>query len=199
MKSCFLILLCLTISFPAYCGGRIANDNPNIDSASLSVSLVYFNNQLSPITFTKVLLKKNGIIVDSSDTGITGQVIFTNLPSGTYQCIPKCTKPWGGANATDAQAVERNFVHISNFYLIGIKLWAAEINGIGATPGALDALLIVRRFADIIPNFMPPGVLPGQPDWKYETINIVISENGTFYQQIKMLCTGDVNGSYIPY
>jgi hypothetical protein len=167
--------------------------------ATLTINLVYDNNQLTPITFTKVFLKNNGVIIDSANTGISGQANFYNLPADTYQCVPVCTKPWGGANATDAQAIKRNFVHYNNFYLSGLKLVAAEINGVGAVPSSLDLLLVTRRFVGIIPNFLPPMVLPGQPDWKYEYwIKIILDNPGVYVQQIKMLCTGDCNGSYIP-
>jgi hypothetical protein len=94
----------------------------------------------------------------------------------------------------------KNFVHYNNFYLTGLRLIAGETSGAGAIPAELDELLIIRRFLKVIPNFMPPSVHPGRPDWVYEVFNITIaSSNGNVSKQIKMLCTGDCNGSYIPY
>jgi hypothetical protein len=168
--------------------------------ATLTISLVYDNNQLTPISFTKVILKKNGIPVDSAFTDSLGLVNFYNLPADTFQCVPVCTKAWGGVNSTDALRIMLNFVHLNGFYLTGLRLWAGEINGLASgVPGSLDALLITRRFTGILPNFRPPNVVPGQPDWKYEYwIKIILDGPGVYMQQIKMLCTGDTNGSFIP-
>jgi len=165
---------------------------------NLNVHLVYDNTILSPISNTQVQLKLSGVVVGSAVTDTAGNCSFSILSPGTYQCNPICTKPSGGINSTDAHLIMQNFMHVTGNFLTGLHLAAGEANGIGSVPNSLDALIITRFFVGIIPNFLPPGMIPGQPMWKYETININITGSGTTTQQIKMICTGDVNGSYIP-
>ena len=93
----------------------------------------------------------------------------------------------------------RNFVHLNGFYLTGIYLIAAEINGVGAVPNALDALIATRRFVGIIPNFLPPGVVPGRPDWCSESFAITVNGTANQTKDVQVLCTGDVNGTYTPF
>jgi hypothetical protein len=112
-----------------------------------------------------VQLLQNNVVVQTACPNSAGEYSFLELLNGTYTLRATSTKPWGGVNAADAQAIMRNFVHLNNFYLTGVHLTAGEINGLGQTPNSLDALLVTRRFVGIIPNFMPPAVVPGRPDW----------------------------------
>jgi hypothetical protein len=165
---------------------------------NLNVHLVYDNTSLSPITNTLVQLKLGGVVVATSTTDSSGNCSFNNLSAGTYQCHPVCNKPKGSINSTDAFLVMNNFINVTGGFLTGLRLAAAEVNGIGAVPNSLDALLIVKLFVGAIPNFLPPATFPGKPIWQYETIDINATGAGTVSQQIRMICTGDVNGSYIP-
>lgn len=121
----------------------------------LIVNLVYDNSGLTPIKNTQVLLKLNGSTIATALTDTTGYCSFNNLLPGTYQCIPVCTIPWGGCNASDCLAIMMNFINSTGGFLTGLKLSAAEVNGFGTKPNALDALLVCKRFVGMISTFWP--------------------------------------------
>ncbi len=147
-----------------------------------------------------VQLIQGGTVVHSTCPDAQGNYSFLNLDNGTYTLKSVVSgKKWGGVNANDAQAIMRNFVHLNGFYLTGIYLIAAEINGVGAVPNALDALIATRRFVGIIPNFLPPGVVPGRPDWCSESFAITVNGTTNQTKDVQVLCTGDVNGTYTPF
>ena len=75
-------------------------------------------------------------------------------------------------------------------YLQGIFLAAADIDG-SQYINSIDALAILKRFVGITSSF-PVS------DWTFEqkTVTIGLTGQNTIY--IKGLCTGDVNGSWLP-
>ena len=107
---------------------------------------------------------------------------------GTYYTTAISTKYWAGVNATDALKINQHFAGTAP--LTGVRLKAADTNGNGAV-NAADALLATRRFSNLISNF-------SIGDWVSETAAINITTGTpTYTQNIKMLSTGDVNGSRV--
>jgi len=155
-----------------------------------------------------VYLMQGNVVVDSTCPDASGNYSFTNLDNGNYTLKSVPHKKWGGCNSADANAIMRNFVHLNNFYLAGIYLNAADVNGspisnpIGT---ALDALLVTKRFVNIIPTFLPGtynGTTippPGRVDWASESFPITVTGTANQVKDILTLCTGDVNGTYSPY
>ena len=70
---------------------------------------------------------------------------------------------------------------------MGLKV--ADVDNSGAV-NSVDALLVLKRFVGIINSFPAP-------DWQYDTDAISIAANGMTNVQIKALCSGDVDGSYV--
>ena len=98
----------------------------------------------------------------------------------------------------DSYRIMSNFIGNQPF-LSGIYLMAGNVDGGGGIPD-FDSMIILYRFVGLIPNFMPPNVLqPGQADWVSETITVNIVSGSAETIAIKVLCTGDVNGSFTPY
>lgn len=153
----------------------------------LSGILTYDNLFQTPLNNSKVLLKSGTTIVDSTMTNPSGFYTFDNVPAGTYTLDGRCTKPWGGVNSTDALKIMRHFVHIT--LLTGLRLKVADIDGSNFV-NALDALMAMQRFVEIIGSF-PTG------DWAFEKPGITLT-GGLSTKDFKGLCIGDVDGTYTP-
>ncbi len=150
--------------------------------------LNYFNNTNTPVTNTPVFLKQNTDTLAISTTDITGSYHFQGLStSGNVNIAVNCTKPWGGGNAVDALNVMKHFVGM--IQLTGLKLKVSDVDGSG-NPNAVDALTIMKRFVGM-QNYFVPG------DWAFENPLISIPYNDTAFQDLKGLCYGDVDGSYL--
>lgn len=154
---------------------------------SVRGKLVYDNSLYTPLSNVKVLLEKNGSTIDSVQTDITGNYLFTNLETGPYSIRESINKTWGGGNSTDALLAQRHFVGLSP--LTGLRLIAADVNNNGAVNSA-DALFIRKRFAGTISSY------PAK-DWYFST-EIIMNESGDNIINMFGICAGDVNGSYIP-
>ena len=171
-----------------------------IGQNSLTGYVKYDNTQQTPMqSGTTVHLKQASPAVDLwVMTDITGHYEFLNIPDGAYTISATSTLPWGGGNAADALLISKHFVGLS--LLTGLRLKVADVNGSGGIPGTVDGLTICRRFVGQISSFLPPNVpIPGGPDWYSDTYNLVFSNNSVLNQDLKVLCAGDVNGSYIPF
>lgn len=153
----------------------------------------------------RVFLFQENVIIDTACPDQTGFYSFTGLANGTYSVEAQVNKKWGGVGSADASAILRNFVQLNGFsfyppgYFTNIYLLAGDANGLGVTPNALDALLFIKRFVGLIPNFLPPYVSPGRPDYTSERHIVVLDGTADKTQDILTLCTGDVNGTYTPY
>ena len=173
--------------------------NIQAQNNSLSGLVQYDNVALTPMhDSTTVYLMQGNTIVMETTTDNQGAYLFQDIPAGTYLLKAFSTKKIGGLNATVALSAVRHFVNIPPL-LTGLRFRAADAMGNG-TVGTPDALAIARRSIGMIPNFMPPNVpAPGSPDWVSENFTLTIQADSTYTQNIKVLCTGDANGSYVPY
>ncbi|MCX6271697.1 MAG: T9SS type A sorting domain-containing protein [Bacteroidetes bacterium] len=150
---------------------------------------VYYKNNLeSPMTATPVTLLQSGSPVYQTLTDSTGHFIFTNLNNGNYHLVANPTKPWSSVNAADALMVLRHFVGILT--LTGITLQAGDVDLSGAVNSA-DALLIARRFVNMIQSF-------AAGNWVSENHTVTVNGDANIVDSIAVLCTGDVDRSYIP-
>ncbi len=151
----------------------------------------YDNSIQSPLDSIIVnLMNDSGQLVQSDTTANDGSFGFQDVGMGTYSlhCIPIRNWGVGSANSTDALLIMKHFVMIS--MLDGLKLKAADVNK-DHTINSLDALLVARRFVGISLAF-PAG------DYVFDEVNLTVSSN-LEELVMKTLCTGDVNGSWIPW
>jgi len=112
---------------------------------------------------------------------------FAGIPDGDYMLTGSYDGVWGGNNATDALVTQLNI--IGSYPLAGLRDTAADVNASHSISG-LDALFIKFRTIGAI-NSYPSG------DWKISEKNVIMT-GSPVTQELKAICFGDVNGSYIP-
>ena len=156
-----------------------------IQTKGLYGKLVYANSSSTPMSNVKVYLKNPDTVVDSSITDASGAFSFTNKSAGTYRFGFNITKPWGGANATDALLIARNSAMLYPFDTLQMK--AADVNGSGYV-NSTDAFAVMRRNAGLVPSFVIG-------DWVYEEPVLTLAGNN-INQTVRCLSAGDVNASY---
>ncbi len=149
---------------------------------------VMYDNQAETGLNNVLLLLNSGYNAQQTTTGSNGQFQFNNLMPGTYQIVAICYKPWGGVNAVDALGILRYFVGVDP--LSPLQQMAADVDA-SYFINSTDALLVLKRFTGII-NYFPLG------DWVFEPTMVVVDGTGNIVRNIKGLCVGDVNRSYVP-
>jgi hypothetical protein len=153
----------------------------------ISGKVMYDNTAKTVVNNAKIVLKSNGISIDSVTTNSTGNYTFSQRQNGTYTITVTTTKPWGGVNSTDALLMQRHFAGIVT--LVGNKKRAGDVN-LSGTINSSDALLVKRRFATVISSFI-------MKDWIFDTDTIIIN-GSSVNRDIYGICAGDVNASYLP-
>lgn len=152
--------------------------------ASLTGILTYDNPASTPLTNTEVNLGN----WYAAQSGTDGGFEFPSVGSGTWLLHAAVSKPAGGVNATDALKVLNHFVNTQP--LSGLKLQAADVDGTGFV-NAADGLMIAKRFVGMITTF-PTG------DWLSEEKVVSIAGSGSFTEDLKAICYGDLDGSFVP-
>jgi ribosomal protein S8E len=168
----------------------------------------YQNNPMTPLDGLKITLKKEGTqLGEPVITGPTGYYDFSGLVNGDYALEVSSAHPsglwqtWGGVNNTDYLLVSR---HIAGTQLLQIdppvvrvtastKLPHPAINNSDATAirQAAKYPLTGYTFFDI-PKWVFSGTTTLTPISAF-TLNCA-----SVTRDIRGLCAGDVNGTYIP-
>ncbi len=157
-------------------------------STTITGTITYKNNANTPITNSIIELKQNGITVAQATTDASGHYTFSNLSNGTYLINCNISKTWGGVNSVDALMILKKFVGLIT--LTGLNLKAADVDG-SQFINSIDPLIVSRRFVSIISSF-------SVGDWQTESNLEVINAPSINIVNLKVLCTGDVDGSFIP-
>jgi hypothetical protein len=173
----------------------------------ISGSVKYDNNAQTPMTNTNVeLLDSDNAKIADAQTDLNGNYILDvsnvtfgsvlnqPLPTGTYTIKVTTNKPWGGITSADSLLVTRHVVGIIS--LTGIRLKAADVNR-SNTVTSTDALTISRRFSGTLTSFTAGNWVFASSSGADLTLNWNIQSQSA-YCDIKALCYGDVNGSYVP-
>lgn len=154
-----------------------------------SGKVTYDNILNSPIKNSKIYgIDSEGIVKDSAITDSIGIYKLQKLTDGNYTIKIVPSEPWGGVEPTDALLVNRYYIGVYKFK-DGLKKRAADVNVDGKI-NPLDALLINRRYIKSINSFKAG-------DWILDN-NIIKIDSINLNNNIKVICTGDVNGSYVP-
>ena len=176
-----------------HCGNDTAWNTVNINSVpsgyNIFGNITYDNAPISTAmnNLHTYLIDDQGILVDSTTTDANGNYLFTGVIPGTYTVEPYCTKPWGGANSSDALAIMKHFVNLQP--LTGLPLLAADVDGTNYI-NTTDALMVAQRFVLLINSF-PVG------DWVFDNNPLVVT-NDNIVNDFMGLCYGDVDRSYTP-
>ena len=155
----------------------------------LTGTVTYNNVSWTPLSAVTVqLLSYPGLVQEGTAvTNAQGSYSLSGYTNGNKTLRLQTTRTWGGVNATDALLAN---LHFSNAQpLSGLRLKAGDVNASG-TVNASDALVISRRYANVIGSF-PSG------NWVFDTA--VLNLNGAAVSRnLQGLCYGDVNGSFFP-
>jgi hypothetical protein len=152
----------------------------------LSGIVSYDNTEETAMNNCLVTLYLGGSPYANTITDALGYYEFLNLVPNTYTLSFSTGKDWGGVNSTDALAVQNHYA--GNMLLVQPYLNAGDVN-LSNTVNATDALLMKRRYSNLISSFV-------SGDWYFQTAPILVDGDITF--DVKALCYGDVNGSYEP-
>lgn len=168
--------------------GRWGDSPPVIPGQTIiSGYLTYDNSDNTPITSSMVyLVKGNDSLATMTDS--QGFFHFDHVTNGNFQLNAHCVKPWGGVNSTDALKVLQHFVGHSP--LSPFRQQAAAVSG-NTYVNAMDALSIMKRFVGLTNSFVTG-------DWLLESTSITVSGQSVLNVNLKGICYGDVDGSYIP-
>ncbi|MHC1706022.1 MAG: choice-of-anchor J domain-containing protein [Bacteroidales bacterium] len=150
--------------------------------------VTYKNSLSSPITNAVVGLYQNNQLVQSVSTNSSGYYQIDHVIPGNYQLKPMINVEWGGGNSVDALKILKHFTGVN--VLSGLNAIAGNPDGNNLV-NATDALWVSRRFVQLVVSAAVGDLVTEKP---------VISVSGLapFIVNIRALCTGDVDGSYIP-
>lgn len=155
---------------------------------TVSGNLSYANGTSTPLQNFKVLLKNSSqTVVDSTFTNENGDFSFMVCLPDNYTVVPKGEKPDNGINASDALVVLKHFAGLIN--LEGLFLQAADVDRSGAI-NSVDAMTILNRFIGRNRVFLAG-------DWVFDTNEFTIPATGPINLNIKGLCIGDLNASWV--
>ena len=182
MKQKQILILAILIFFQLFILKSFAQNK-------ISGYVNYDNNSNSLIAFTKLYLtdslKKT---IDSAITDLTGYYVLNYVPDGKYSIALKIKYPWGGANPLDGLILSRDYIGTYTF-TDPLKVNAADVNN-DSKINPTDALLINKRFINTIFSFK-------ENDWLIDN-NLVTVSGQDVTHNIKVLCAGDVDSSYMP-
>ncbi|MHC1706863.1 MAG: PKD domain-containing protein [Bacteroidales bacterium] len=151
---------------------------------------IYDNALQLGMPYSMIILKDAaGEIIDMTLTDQEGYYTFTELTDGIYSLHPATTIIPGGFNSTDALFAMKHFVHIST--LTGLRFQAGDVDNNNFI-NSLDALMISKRFVNEISGF-PAG------DWYFEEPSVSLSGAASHTRNLKCICIGDCNGSFLPF
>jgi len=142
----------------------------------------------TPLAGVPVVLKTMlGNTVASDTTDSSGAYSLSGFANGTYILDALPEGNWGGVNATDALQINRHFTSLLT--LSPLRQMAADVN-VNQAINSADALLVNRRITGLTTAF-------GAGNWVSDRPSL--TAQGTPVQiNLRMLCVGDVNGSYAP-
>ena len=154
----------------------------------ISGDLRYDNTNQTPLAGVPVLLKTLlGNVVISDTTDSSGYYDMAGYANGNYLLDASVNYSWGGVTSTDALLVTRVFNALTS--MSPLRLKAGDVNLNNAINGS-DALLISRRVTGVIGTFVTGNFTINLP-----TVNAL---GNPLVVNLRVLSTGDVNGSYLP-
>jgi hypothetical protein len=167
----------------------------------------YDNNPNTPLNGLKVLLRKGQDIVDSAVTSAAGYFVFTNKTNGTFGFQIKSAHPggqwqtWGGVNNTDYLLVNK---HIASTQLLPLDPPVVRVTAstkeLHPLINSLDANAIRQAAKFPLTGWqyfdIPKWVFSGTTTLNHIDTFELACANVT--RDILGLCSGDVNGTYMP-
>jgi len=154
----------------------------------LNGAYTYDNTAGTPLSNVTVSLKSGTTTLATATTNASGQYAFKYVADGSYTLTASTVKAHGGINSTDALFIRRHALGIIT--LTGLRLTAADVN-LSSSVNSTAALLVQKR------TISSPTPTWTAPDWLFEVPSVLMSGSNVS-QNVKGICSGDVNGSYVP-
>ncbi len=167
----------------------------------------YENNPKTPLSGLKILLRSENAIVDSVVTTNAGYYEFDNLTNGDFGLVVKSAHPsgqwqtWSGVNNTDYLLVSK---HVAGTQLLPVNPPVVRTSASVKLPhpaiNALDATAIRQAAKFPLTGFTYFDTVK----WVFSGVDATQALDGITLQcadvvrDIRGLCTGDVNGTYVP-
>lgn len=189
------------------CAYSTAYYSVNITPVALQGTITYKNTSNTPMNNVTVRLRDGAMaIVATTTTDASGHYNFTTVSNGDYTLEVETAKSWGGGNSTDALAIQRTALNWS------FPWWtpAPFVNSVGdvnasGNLSSLDALKVKQRTVYLINSF-------NAGDWAFWALDAAVNfinfnsntaryaytHNGATTLDIKAMCYGDVNASFLP-
>jgi hypothetical protein len=150
----------------------------------------YENTAGTDLNNVIVVCKDNsGRLISKDTTNATGDYSLKSV-DGVFNLYVECSKAWGGVTLSDVIKIRQVLAFIGSF--TALQSVAADVNESGSV--ALNDVILIRQKLAFLPT--PSWTAP---DWLFETATVSIAPGaGVTTKNIKGLCAGDANGSYVP-
>ncbi|MBK7174171.1 MAG: dockerin type I repeat-containing protein [Bacteroidales bacterium] len=157
-------------------------------SRTVTGALTYDNTASTPLNSTTVYLKTQaGTILETATTDASGNFLFNTI-DGVYVLDANTTKSWGGVGLPDVIQLRRFIA--SQLTPTALQFKAGDVNK-SSTVTVADVVYLRQKIALLNPAQWTVS------DYVYDNPTVTISGSG-IVQNIKALCGGDVNNSYVP-
>lgn len=157
-------------------------------SKTISGQLLYDNTASTALNNSTVYLKsQTGDVIESATTDASGNFLFKAV-DGVYVLDANCNKTWGGLNLQDAIQLRRKISNVITFSALQTK--AGDIN-CNNSINVQDVIYMRQKISNLNPTQWTVS------NFLFENPTVTITDSN-ITQNIKSLCGGDVNNSYIP-
>ena len=150
----------------------------------------YDNSATTDINNVTIICNDNaGNLISQATTNATGDYSLKAV-DGVFTISVDCNKTWGGVALSDVIRLRQALA--LSLTLTPLQVIAADVNESGSNT-LQDVITIRQKLA--LTN--PPAWIA--PDWVFEPSTVSIaSGDGITTKNIKGLCSGDTNGSFVP-
>jgi hypothetical protein len=150
----------------------------------------YENTAATDLNSVIVVCKDNsGNLISKDTTNSSGDYSLKSV-DGVFNLTVECSKPWGGVTLGDVIKIRQVLALIGSF--TPLQTIASDVNE-SSTVTLSDVIYIRQELALLNP---PQWTAPS---WVFETATVSIAPGaGVTTKNIKGLCSGDANGSYVP-
>ncbi|MBK7213615.1 MAG: hypothetical protein IPH88_10070 [Bacteroidales bacterium] len=155
---------------------------------NITGTLTYDNTASTPLNNTTVYLKnQSGSIIETATTDASGNFLLHTV-DGVYVLDANCVKTWGGVGLPDVIQLRR--IIASQITPTAMQSKAGDVNKSG-TVSVQDVIFLRQKIALLNP------VQWTISNFVFDNPTVTVSGSGVV-QNIKSLCGGDVNNSFVP-
>lgn len=155
--------------------------------SSLYGLITYDNASNTVLNGAQATLISGVTPVDVAVADATGTYYFSSMADGAYTIETSCSKTWGGITSIDGILATR--FSLGLLPLSSLRQLAGDVNAAGGVT-TIDGILIKRRALGLLASWPAP-------DYVFEVQSATVTA-GLGTVDYKGLCSGDVNGSYVP-